>query len=145
MWDGEAAVRIVVMDLELAKILISIIVGLGGWYVVHRLSASRDQINKRKDLKVEYLLKAYRSLSNAANRTNTDEFGLQFEEAVSDIQLLGSPKQIKLLHKALSEMDSNGNHVCINDVLDELRVDLRRELALEPVATRAKFFRFSKR
>jgi hypothetical protein len=133
-----------IMDIELAKLLVTVIVGLGGWYVVHRLTATRDQLNKRKDLKVEYLLKAYRNLSNAANRTNPNEFGLQFEEAVSDIQLLGSPKQIELLHKALSERDSDGNHVGVNDVLEELRVDLRNELALEPISTKAKFFRFSR-
>lgn len=133
-----------IMDIELAKLLVTVIVGLGGWYVVHWLTASRDQLNKRKDLKVEYLLKAYRNLSNAANRTNPNEFGLQFEEAVSDIQLLGSPKQIELLHKALSERDSNGNHVGVNDVLEELRVDLRNELALESISSKAKFFRFSR-
>ena len=133
------------MDVELAKLLVSIVVGLGGWYVVHLLTTSRDQLNRRKDLKVEYLLKAYRNLSNAANRSGPDEFGLQFEEAVSDIQLLGSPKQIELLHKALSEKDGNGNHVGVNEVLEELRVDLRSELVLSPISTKLKFFRFGKR
>ena len=133
------------MDIELAKLLVAIVIGLGGWYVVHRLTSSRDQLNRRNDLKVEYLLKAYRSLSNAANRASPDEFASQFEEAVSDIQLLGSPRQIELLHKALSETDSEGGHMGVNDVLEELRCDLRNELALEKTSTKAKYFRFNRR
>jgi len=129
--------------MELAKLLVAIITGLGGWYVVHSLTSARDQINRRNDLKVEYLLKAYRSLSNAANREKSDEFALQFEEAVSDIQLLGSSKQIELLHQALSKKDDHGGHVGVNDVLEELRVDLRNELALEQISSKAKFFRFN--
>ena len=130
------------MKVELANLLVAIVIGLGGWYVVHRLTSTRDQLNRRNDLKVEYLLKAYRSLSNALTRKSPDEFALQFEEAVSDIQLLGSPNQVELLHKALSEPDSDGGYMGVNDVLEELRCDLRNELALEKISIKAKQFRF---
>jgi hypothetical protein len=132
------------MDTELAKLLLAIIIGLGGWYIVHWLTSIRDQENRRNNLKIEYLLKAYRTLSNAANRSNSEEFYLQFEEAVSDIQLLGSPKQVELLHTALSNMASSGNHLGINDVFEELRIDLRNELALAPISIKAKYFRFDR-
>ena len=69
---------------------------------------------------------------------------MKFEEAVSDIQLLGSKKQVELLHNALLEMSEGGSHLGVNDVLEELRIDLRKELALEPISIKAKYFRFNR-
>jgi uncharacterized protein YjaG (DUF416 family) len=55
-----------------APLLLSLIVtatlAITGWYVLHRLSLNRDEANKRRDLRVQYLLEAYRKLENASNR-----------------------------------------------------------------------------
>lgn len=50
------------------SILISTGVVIAGWIVAHRLNLQRDTAAKRRDLRVQYLLDAYRRLEAAANR-----------------------------------------------------------------------------
>ena len=81
----------------LAPLLVTTVVAIFGWLVAHRLSAARDRANKRRDLRVQYLIDAYRKLENAGNRnTNTSDYAAALELAVADIQLFGSPDQVKL-------------------------------------------------
>lgn len=100
--------------------------------LAHRLTSQRDQANRRSDLRVEYLLGAYRALADTAHR-DLDP-GAQhvraFEQSLADIQLLGSSDQsamaVRIGHQLATESRAD-----FDDLLLSLRDDLREELDLE--------------
>lgn len=80
------------MDSDSLKFLVPAIVAVVGWFMAHQFNSYRDRVNKRRELRIQYLLEAYRRLESAANRPNkTEKQALDFESAVADIQLLGTP------------------------------------------------------
>ena len=44
----------------LFPLLVTTIVALAGWWIAHSLSASRDQRNKRREVRLGFLLEAFR-------------------------------------------------------------------------------------
>ncbi|MGE5085981.1 MAG: hypothetical protein ACM3MG_06735 [Bacillota bacterium] len=66
----------------------SLIVAVVGWWVLLAFSVSRDRDKQRHDLKVRYLIDAYRSLESASGREWNTERVKAVECAVADIQLL---------------------------------------------------------
>jgi len=49
-------------------LLIPTAIAIVSWFVGSWLSVRRDRANKRRDLRVQYLIEAYRRLSTATNR-----------------------------------------------------------------------------
>jgi hypothetical protein len=119
---------------------IAAVIVIIGWYVVHYLSARRDQTNKRRDLRVQYLIEAYRRLEYAGNRPMTKEIGPDFEKAIADIQLFGTPKQVELAQSFAHGFVAKGEHT-LDPLLNELRKELRKELKLESVQPNIKYLR----
>ncbi len=112
-----------------------------GWEVVHRKSSERDMADKRRDLRVEYLITAYRRLENAANREGTKESFSEMEKALADIQLFGTPDQVALVRSFCAEFVENRS-ASLDLLLDELRKDLRVELNLDAIPQKTVFFRY---
>lgn len=75
----------------LVPLLITTTVAILGWIVAHRLEVERDQRNKRREVRLRFLLDAYRRLEAGASRGPIHEtkFADGFESAIADIQLLG--------------------------------------------------------
>jgi hypothetical protein len=131
-------------DAEALKYLVPALVAVVGWLVAHRFSAYRDRQNKRRDLRVEFLIEAYRRLESVTNRPKkTEEQALAFESAIADIQLLGTPDQVNALLKYIQEFTAgSGGGGDITEVLKLLRADLRNELSLRGAVQDALVFRF---
>ena len=121
---------------------IAAFVAVVSWYVGHRLSLNKDLSSKRRELRVQYLIEAYRRLEDAANRADL-EMGKDFESAIADIQLFGSGRQIGIVHELIESMSKDG-FVTVNPLLELLRTELRHELGMRPDSTKIKIFRFSK-
>ena len=127
----------------LAPMLVTTVVAIVGWLAVHRLSAARDRANKRRDLRVQYLIDAYRKLESAGNRTaSTVDYADLFESAVADIQLFGSPEQVKLARKFALDFASQGT-AALDPLLNSLRMDLRQELQLPPLEDSITYLRIT--
>lgn len=122
------------------------IVAIIGWGVVHRLGIIKDQNAKQRDMRIQFLLEAYRRLEFAANRPEAgkDEQD-KFESALADIQLLGTKLQIEELMRYLDEWNSSDGNASINPLLELLRTHLREEISLEKNVPGIKIFRFKKR
>ncbi len=118
------------------------LVAIAGWYVVHRLSVKRDQTNKRRDLRVQYLIEAYRRLEFAGNRPLNEGVAQEFEKAVADIQLFGTPRQVELAKEFAVNFAAKGTHP-LDPLLNELRNELRKELGLESVRTGITYLRIT--
>ena len=99
--------------------------------LTHRFTSRRDHANRRSEMRIQFLLGAYRSLADASNRGlqgNTSD-SRRFEQAVEDIQLLGSTAQAEKARELAQEMASEGG-ASTDDLLRTLRDDLRQELGL---------------
>ena len=73
--------------------LIGALVVAVGWWVAHQSELNRDRIAKRRDLRVKYLIDAYRSLESSSNRRPSLPAASEIESAIADIQLFGTPGQ----------------------------------------------------
>ncbi len=130
------------MDSESLKFLVPAIVAVVGWFTAHQFNSYRDRVNKRRELRIQYLLEAYRRLESAANRPNkTEKQALAFESAVADIQLLGTPEQANATVKYLRKHALSGGAE-IDEILQLLRKDLRKEIGLKGEVENAVIFRF---
>lgn len=132
------------IDSETLKYIVPAIVAVIGWVVAHQFNVYRDRQNKRRDLRVEFLLDAYRRLESAANREGkTEAQKLAFESAVADIQLLGTPEQVAAVVNYLHRHAAGGG-AQIDEVLRLLRQDLRKEIGLIGKVENAVIFRFTR-
>ena len=131
-------------DTETLKYVIPALVAVIGWFVAHQFNVYRDRQNKRLDLRIQFLLDAYRRLESAANRPHkTEEQTLAFESAIADIQLLGNGEQVAATVHFLQEYTS-GSGAHIDEVLRLLREDLRKEIGLSEKVKNAVIFRFTR-
>lgn len=127
----------------LAPLLVTTALAIAGWLAVHRLSASRDRANKRRDLQVHYLIEAYRKLESAGNREGSiGNYAASFESAVADIQLFGSPEQVELARTFALDFAQHGT-ATLDPLLNCLRRDLRHELGLLQVEERITYLRIT--
>ena len=115
-------------------ILITALVAVFGWFIVHQLSISRDIKNKRSELKIKYLIEAYRKLENVSHRDNPNIH--DFESAMADIQLFGTKRQVELSQNIAREFAKNRT-VLLDELLNDLREDLRELLKLEKLPSQS--------
>ncbi len=130
-------------------LLVNTILGVGGWYAVNRLNKSRDIENKKREIKIEYLIKAYRSIQACSgypimDLTQVTEKDIKrtedLEKAMTDIQLFGSIYQVReareVCKKAEQTMIDSGSRRFeweANELLLDIRKELRKELLLEEI------------
>lgn len=126
----------------LIPLLLTACVAVAGWYAAHRLSARRDLANKRRELRVQYLIEAYRRLEFAGNRPLSRELAIDFERAVADVQLFGTPTQVQLAQEFALGFAAEHTHP-LDPLLNALRQELRKELKLEPVPPPIKYLRIT--
>jgi hypothetical protein len=115
-------------------IVIAAIVAVGGWFVVNALAARRERENDRRDYRTRFLIDAWVAIEDAANRSDEQRL-LALEDPIARIQLLGTPHQIELAQtftRAMAEKSRSS----LDELLIDLRRDLREELELEPVSDR---------
>lgn len=130
--------------INFAAIMLAPLVAVLGWFVAHQFNVHRDRLNRRHDLRIQYLLDAYRRLESAANREDkTEEQAVAFESAMADIQLLGTSREIGATVRYLREHASSGEGR-IDDLLRLLRDDLRKELRLPVSQDPPLIFRFTR-
>lgn len=121
-------------------LLVSAFVAILGWFSVNWLAASRDQANKRREIRVQYLIEAYRRLALSAQRPPESKYFRDMESAVADIQLFGSQSQVQKLRLFLEEFKRQ-NKGSFNELLRDLRNDLRKELDLTAIEGEVQWFR----
>ena len=129
------------MNLELfLPLLVTAFVAIAGWFVAHRFSTDRDRANKQRDIRVNYLIQAYRDIGMAAQRPPNSEQFKKLESAFHDVQLFGTPAQLAKLQSAIVVWKTDGG-ADMNDLLSDLRDDLRKELNLPKLDASLVFFR----
>jgi hypothetical protein len=102
--------------------------------LAHRFTSRRDVANRRSELRIQYLLGAYRTLADTAHRPLEEGTAgaRAFEQGIAEVQLLGSSGQAQMAVDIARSMASDGG-AAMDDLLLSLRDDLRGELELEPL------------
>jgi hypothetical protein len=117
----------------LTTLLVPTAVAVISWFIGSWLTAKRDRANKRRDLRVQYLIEAYRRLATATERKETDaSYFADLDSALVDVQLFGSGEQIAAAKKFAKELAEH-RAAQLGELLASLRSDLREELKLERV------------
>ena len=116
----------------LAPLVTTTFLAMAGWFVAHRLSTARDRENKKRDLRLQYLIEAYRRLEAAGNRPRGLDTGIAFESAIADNQLFGTLDQVRLARRFALDFARDGT-AQLDPLLDSLRQDLSAELRLAQV------------
>lgn len=113
-----------------------------GWHTVDNLAAKRDRANKQRDLRIEYLISAYSKLANASWRDPKpkSQYFADMETAMADIQLFGTDSQIENAKTMMNEFQKTGSS-SLNELLRDLRNDLRREMDLPEIEGKVQWFR----
>jgi hypothetical protein len=124
----------------LLPLIVTVGLAVAGWYAVHRLSMNRDQENKRRGFRIQYLLEAYRRLESSSDRRGLSAYARDLESALADIQLLGSKGQVQLAHEFAVSM-SKDQAASLDSLIANIRSELRRKLRLEPLPDRIVVFR----
>jgi hypothetical protein len=84
--------------------------------------------NRRRELRVQHLLGAWRQMARAGRRG--DDPG-DLEQALADVQLFGTPAQADQAARVARTLnDDPAETSALDDLLETLRVDLRDELRL---------------
>jgi hypothetical protein len=120
-------------------IVVGVLVAVAGW-LINEFFARRSV---RRNLRIEYLLSAYRRLEHASNRQMTEAHEEALEEAISDVQLLGSPRQVEMA-TAFARQFAEDQRADTEQLLEDLRASLRRELQLEPVPPQRMWLRIAR-
>ena len=124
----------------LLTLITTVLVAVAGWFIAHLFSSNRERDSKRREIRVQYLLDAWRRLENAVHREDNSYFRKDLETAIADIQLLGTNKQIELA-LIFAETFANNRGADLDELLNDLRDDLRSELLLEITTKKIKHLR----
>jgi hypothetical protein len=125
--------------MEVAAVASGVAIAVAGW-IVTQYQARRAV---RRNMRIEYLLGAYRRLEQASNRPMTASEDLAVEAAVADIQLLGSPAQVRLAEDFITTFAAEDT-ADTEPLLQDLRASLRKELLLEAVPPKRLWLRISR-
>ncbi|AZZ56226.1 hypothetical protein [Rathayibacter iranicus] len=120
----------------------SLLGALVGILVGHLLTKSREHESQRRTLRIQYLIQAYHSITNAVDREAVTREQVQAaEDAVIDIVLLGKREEIQ----AVETIQNTGNEEGFNlkPIMDALRKSLREELRLPTVEAKAVYLRWA--
>jgi hypothetical protein len=120
---------------QIAATTITVFLALSGWWFSYWLAVRKDRLAKKRDLRTQYLLDAYRRLESASNRIMSSEDERALESAIADIQLLGSDAQVRLATEFAQKFASEKS-ATLDQVLESLRRDLRKELNLGAASER---------
>src|SRR6185312_15343785 len=88
-----------------------------------------DLDHKRREVRVQFLVEAWRRIERAANRAGQAgaEEARGLEQALADLQLFGTPAQADQAARVARSIGTTGGASAIDELLEDLRVELRDE------------------
>jgi hypothetical protein len=131
--------------LELIKIALTFLAWISvvvGWVVTDHLTKRRDVESQKRKIRTDYLVNVFRFLATSiSNRNPSEEDWRKFEDIIADIQLFGTPEQIRLL-KAVTNQIAEKKEFDLDPILNDLRDHLRSDLDLESIDGNIRWIRY---
>ena len=132
------------ISVPLLQIFVSAFVALLVVALGHAFSSHRDRQNRRREQRIGYLISVFRAFAKVNNHPRLYEVAGELEQAVADVQLFGTPKQVSLVQQFATELGTLQT-ADLNDILVELRDSLRAELGAESISTRYVWLRIGEK
>ena len=138
------------MDCEFfIKLFVTALIAVLGWIVAHWFSSKREATAKKRDITTEYLINSFSEIERAIEPHEiTKDWFINLASALHKIQLLGSEKQIELVHQIFEAMKED-KAIFPNDILKDLmsilRDDLRGKLELKRVNSKVTLLRLGEK
>ncbi|MGA8541207.1 MAG: hypothetical protein WB566_17020 [Terriglobales bacterium] len=129
---------------QFAQIFIPALVALAIVALTHFFTVRREIASRRREQRIGYLVSAFRGLSKANNHPRLYEVADDLEQAISDIQVFGTPEQVQLAQRFGEELGKT-QEAELDSLLTELRNSLRKELGLEAVPSRMLWMRIQRK
>jgi hypothetical protein len=101
-----------------------------GRIVGQMLGVRWNERNSRRDLRMSALVDAWRRLARVTSLPSAD-----FQQALADIQLVGTPAQVELATSAMRPPNELAGEASVHELLEALRVELRAEMGLDCART----------
>ena len=117
---------------DLLTIAVTILLAVGGWAVAHFLSQRREIKQKKREVQVQYLKDAYIKLAEAVDKGSLEDNIKDIQESFNVIQIFGDESQIELIGKFIEEATA-GRSPSIDELLKELRNEIRQQIGLKPI------------
>jgi hypothetical protein len=130
--------------ITLLQIIVPASVALIVVALTHFFTNHRDRDNKRREQRIDYLVNVYRAFSKANHHPRLYEISTEIEQAVADIQLFGTPEQVRLAQQFATELGTV-QEANLHPLLIELRDSLRVELGAAPLSIRMVWLRVGER
>jgi hypothetical protein len=115
----------------IVPVAVAIVLLLVRLFILLRVRHRRQRENRQETERLRSLVVAYRSLAGSFTPAGP-EHRTQLEEALSDIVLFGSLKQVEMAATCAIALVRGENADC-QGLIQELRADLRSQLGLEPI------------
>ena len=131
------------ISIPLLQVFVSAFVALIVVALSHAFTTRRDRQNRRQEQRIDYLISVYRAFCKANNHPRLHEVADDVEQAIADVQLFGTPEQVRLVQQFADELGAR-QEAPLNDLLLELRDSLRSELGTDPLPRRQVWLRIGR-
>jgi hypothetical protein len=115
----------------IASLVLAVMLLVVRIFVMQRIQQRRQRENRQETERLKSLVAAYRSLAGGFSPA-TGQHRAQMEEALADVVLFGSIRQVELAAHCAVAL-TRDEPVAYQPLIDELRSDLRNQLGLEPI------------
>jgi hypothetical protein len=115
----------------IVPVAVAIVLLLVRLFILLRVRHRRQRENRQETERLRSLVVAYRSLAGSFTPAGP-EHKAQLEEALADIVLFGSLRQVEMAATCANALVRGENADC-QALAEELRADLRVQLGLEPI------------
>jgi hypothetical protein len=132
------------ISIPVLQVFISAFVAVIVVALTHLFTSHRDRENKRREQRINYLVSVFRSLAKANNHPRLHEVADDLEQAIADIQLFGTPEQVRLAQQFATDLGTK-QVAEMNSLLMDLRDSLRAELGRLPLTGRIVWLRIQRK
>ncbi len=115
----------------IASLVLAIVLLVIRIVVMQRIQQRRQRENRQETERLKSLVAVYRSLAGSFS-PGTGEHHPQMEEALAEVVLFGSLRQVELAARCLQQTLS-GQVPDYQPLVQDLRAELRTQLGLEPI------------
>jgi hypothetical protein len=126
------------------QVVVPALVALAVVGLTHLFSTFRDRENKRREQRLGYLVSVFRALSKANHHPRLYEVADEVEQAIVDLQLFGTPEQVRLARKFATDL-ANAQEADMDALLNELRDSLRKELGRKPITGNVQWLKIGRK
>jgi hypothetical protein len=138
-------VKVIMTNIEIWKIFVTVAIAVLGWIVANYFNSRRDRATKRRELITDHLINTHKILTiDITQREPSTDRDYKLESVIAELQLFGSEEQIELTKKLTDDINHKQEFL-MDELINNLRNALRKELGLSSIRGNVRWLRFEKK